>query len=365
MKKKQLYCLLFILFCLNTNTNLWAKNDTKFTLVIDPGHGGKDPGAIGSKSQEKNIALAVSLLVGKKIATNYDDVNVLYTRSTDVYPTLRERSTFANENHANLFISIHANSTGTKSVNGAETYLLGVDKMQSNLGVAMKENAVMLLEDDYESHYQGFDPNSVESYIMFEFMQNQYIDNSLLLASLTQTQLINACKRKDRGVKQGPFWVLHSVACPSILIELGFISNAADEAYMISKKGQSELANGIYNAFVEYKKTIDTKGNVEVVKTEEKIEENKNSEKPIYKLQIFSVKNELKKRDREFKGVRNADFFKENGWYKYTVGAETNYNEIVKIKKDLAKKFPDAFIVAFQNGKKISVSEARKISEKK
>lgn len=359
MKKKQLYCLLIILFLGGINTSLLAEDNKKFTLVLDPGHGGKDPGAIGSKSKEKDIVLAVSLLVGKKIEKEFSDVKVLYTRSTDVYPTLSDRSAFANKNHANLFISIHANSAGNKSVHGAETFLLGVDKMQSNLDVAMKENAVMLLEDDYESHYQGFDPNSVESYIMFEFIQNQYVDNSVLLASLTQNKLINACKRKDRGVRQGPFWVLHSVACPSILIELGFISNASDEAYMTSKKGQSELATGIYNAFVEYKKSVDAKSNVEVVSSKEKNKEDK--EKPVYKLQIFSVNKKLESDSRELRRLKDVDYYSENGWYKYTVGNETDYDEIIELKEDLKRKYPDAFVVAFVKDKKISVSEARKM----
>ncbi len=350
--------------CLAMSLGMQAQLKKKFTLVLDPGHGGKDPGASSKKAQEKNIVLAVALMLGEKIERTMADVDVLYTRDKDVYPTLRDRSAFANKNHADLFISIHVNAVDNRAVNGAETFLLGVDKMGANLNVAMKENAVMLLEDDYKSNYEGFNPNSVESYIMFEFMQNQHMENSVQLASLTQNQLIGSCKRKDRGVKQAPFWVLYSVGCPSILVELGFISNAADEAYMTSKKGQMELADGLYRAFASYKKSLDTNAQVEIVTQSAQNETYSASEqtgKPVYKVQILSGREELRSRDRSFKGVRDVDYYQESGMYKYTVGEETDFDKINKVRMELKDKFPGAFVVAFLNGEKISVTEAKKL----
>ncbi len=360
MRITNIFKIFVVIICLGISSNLSAQAIKDFTLVLDAGHGGKDPGAIGKKSKEKDIVLAVALMVGEKIERNHRNVNVLYTRKTDTYPTLKERSAFANRNHADLFISIHANATGNTSVSGAETFLLGVDKMDDNLGVAMKENAVMLLEDDYKTNYEGFNPNSVESYIMFEFMQNQHMDNSVVLASLTQQQLIGPCRRKDRGVKQAPFWLLYSVACPSILIELGFISNPADETYMLSKTGQTALADGIYKAFNEYKRNIDAHDKVEIVReTPAPKPQVKSNEKAVFKLQILSSKEKLRTRDRAFKGERNADYYVEGGIYKYTLGADTDYTQIAKLKKEVARKFPDAFVIAFRGNKKISISEAR------
>ena len=230
-----------------------------FTVVIDAGHGGHDPGALGKIVQEKKLNLDVSLLLGKMIQDEYPDVKVCYTRKTDVFLTLQERANFVNKNNADLFICIHTNASESREAVGAETFVLGIDKMASNLSVAMRENAVMLLEDNYETTYQGFDPNSIESYIMFELMQDQYIDQSLQFATLVQQQFCGSLKRADRGVRQAGFWVLHKSACPSVLVEMGFISNQEEEIYLASKLGKEQLATAMYNAFVNYKNAIDKK----------------------------------------------------------------------------------------------------------
>ena len=230
-----------------------------FTVVIDAGHGGHDPGALGKITQEKKLNLDVSLLVGKMIEEEYPEVNVRFTRKTDVFLTLQERANFVNKNNADLFICIHTNASESSAAVGAETFVLGIDKMASNLTVAMRENAVMLLEDNYETTYQGFDPNSIDSYIMFELMQDQYIDQSLQFATLVQQQFSGSLKRADRGVRQAGFWVLHKSACPSVLIEMGFISNHDEEIYLASIAGKEQIATAIYNAFVCYKNALDKK----------------------------------------------------------------------------------------------------------
>ncbi|MBO4622053.1 MAG: N-acetylmuramoyl-L-alanine amidase [Paludibacteraceae bacterium] len=238
-----------------------------FTVVIDAGHGGQDPGAVGSIVQEKKLNLDVSLMLGKMIEEEYPEVRVLLTRKTDVFLTLQERANFVNKNNADLFICIHTNASESREAVGAETFVLGIDKMASNLNVAMRENAVMLLEDNYETTYQGFDPNSIDSYIMFELMQDQYIDRSLQFATLVQQQFSGELKRADRGVRQAGFWVLHKSACPSVLIEMGFISNQQEELYLASKAGKEQITTAIYNAFVGYKNAYDKKnGNLEKAK---------------------------------------------------------------------------------------------------
>ncbi|OIP83381.1 MAG: hypothetical protein AUK44_05285 [Porphyromonadaceae bacterium CG2_30_38_12] len=241
----------FIALCF-WQTNLAAQN-SKFTVVIDAGHGGHDPGAMGKITREKDINLAVSLQLSELIRSNNDDVRVVLTRSNDRYLTLQERADIVNNNHADLFICIHTNSAQSSSAYGAESFTLGLAKSKGNLDVAMRENSVMLLENDYKSKYKGFDPASVESYIMFEFMQDKYIDRSITFASDIQSHFKNFAHRSDRGVRQAGFWVLYRSACPSVLVELGFISNPSEEKYLASSRGQKEMAKAIYNAFVSFK----------------------------------------------------------------------------------------------------------------
>lgn len=248
----------FLIICLFLSLAVKAQ-DTKFTVVLDAGHGGHDPGAKTANNREKDINLAVTLNLGSIIEQNFKDVKVVYTRKNDVYLTLQERANVVNDHHADLFICIHTNSSPGSSAYGAESYTLGLAKTKANLDVAMRENSVITLEENYKTKYHGFDPNSVDSYIMFEFMQDKYIDRSVDFASIIQKQFHKYCGRLDRGVRQAGFWVLHRSACPSVLVELGFISNPAEERYLTSTEGQKELATGIFNAFVDYKRAHDKK----------------------------------------------------------------------------------------------------------
>lgn len=227
-----------------------------FTLVIDAGHGGKDPGAAGRKSKEKNINLAVALELGRLVAKNCPDVKVVYTRKTDIFVELDERARIANKAKADLFISIHVNSTAARvGPQGTETYTLGMHRAADNLEVAKRENSVITLESNYEQRYEGFDPKSSESYIIFELMQDQNMEKSVRLARLIQQQMRSSAKRVDKGVFQAGFLVLRATSMPSALVELGYINNPTEEQYLTSKDGQAALARSIYNAFVQYKKT--------------------------------------------------------------------------------------------------------------
>lgn len=385
---------------------LLTVNSFAFTVVIDAGHGGHDPGAMGAISREKDLNLSVSKRLAKLIEENEPNVKVFLTRSTDVFLTLQERADFVNKHNADLFICIHTNSADNKNVRGAETFTLGLDKRESNLDVAMRENAVMMLEDDYQTKYQGFDPNSVESYIMFEFMQDQYIDKSLQFASLVQQQFSGKLQRADRGVRQAAFWVLHKSACPSVLIEMGFISNRDEEKYLASSKGQDDIAQAVYVAFNAYKTALERKetrlvssqgGEVEAksstVETSvpksvsgptvadtvadvannsskepttkmasDKQEQKKQpSKQPVFKVQIFSVTSPLKTNDASFKGLKGCTYTKDGRFYKYMYGEETDYQAVLNLKKQLSAKFPDCFVVAFLDGEQILVRDAVKM----
>lgn len=329
-----------------------------FVVVIDAGHGGKDPGAVGIISQEKKINLDVSLLLGELIQKNYPDVKIIYTRKTDKYLTLHERAAIANKAHADLFISIHANANDNKTISGSETYTLGLARSNSNLEVAMRENAVILLEEDYKQKYAGFDPKSIDSYIMFECIQDRFMDKSIQMASDIQKGF-STVGRANRGVRQAGFLVLRETAMPSVLVELGFISNKAEEQYMNSKSGQQNLAQCIFSAFEKFKKEHNRKTVVNE-KNEDK-EQNTDTElkdQIVFKIQIIAVREKIKKNSSEFKGLKDVDFYKENNWIKYTYGSTTSYEEIKKMKEDIADKFPNTMIVAFKNGVKIPIKEA-------
>jgi len=365
---------------------------------LDAGHGGRDAGAIGSFSKEKNINLAITLALGRLIEKNFDDVKVVYTRKTDVFLELQERADIVNKHHADLFICVHTNSSPSSSAYGSETYTLGLAKTKSNLNVAMRENSVILLEDNYKNKYQGFDPQSVDSYIMFEFMQDKYIDSSVDFASTVQKQFAGYARRSDRGVRQAGFWVLHRSACPSVLVEVGFISNAEEERFLNSDEGQEKIAGSIYNAFVAYKHKHDLQSgrrsskNARALISEEYVakpdslphkapdeatdsETPQNTETgatnssiknnfPVFKVQLFASNVKLKANSSKFKGVTNANYFEEDGFFKYTIGEDSDYSKIQKTRKELLKNFPDAFIIAFVNGKKTPLKEALKMKNK-
>nr|WP_311447307.1 N-acetylmuramoyl-L-alanine amidase [uncultured Porphyromonas sp.] len=229
----------------------WVDAQRLFTVVLDAGHGGKDSGTVGNGGKEKDITLAVAKLVGAKIQASHPEVRVLYTRRTDVFVGLQERADFANRNKASMMLSIHVNSAPSRSVYGTETYVLGVAKLANNLSVAMRENKAMLLESDYKTTYRGFDPTSTESYIMFDLMQDAYFNKSIDLANHIQRHY-HRSGRYSRGVRQDILWVLSQSAMPSVLTEIGFLSNASEAAYMLSTQGQEELASSIAGAFSSY-----------------------------------------------------------------------------------------------------------------
>lgn len=369
--------IIIILLCCTLTTNIHTQAATPqakpFTIVIDAGHGGRDPGAIGKITREKDINLAIALKLGKKIEQEIENVKVHYTRTTDTFIPLQDRANYVNKQAADLFICIHTNAVDNPNVKGAETFTLGLNKAESNLDVAMRENSVILLEEDYKANYQGFDPNSVESYIMFDFMQDQYLDKSLSFAVLVQNNLTTKCKRYDRGVRQAAFWVLHKSACPSVLVEVGFITNQQDEKYLASEEGRNALAEAIYNAVLLYKKEIDKKNGI--IKTQETVDtvaNTKNNEqkttiasKVTYKIQIAAVKEHLPNNDPAFKGLKNIKHYKENNYYKYTYGEETTFEAINKIHKEIKNKFPDSFVIAFKDGQKINLKTARQIEQEK
>ena len=387
MMKKIYTILLFLGFLLPTFA---------FTVVLDAGHGGHDAGAVGSFSKEKNINLRYTLLVGDMIKKNIPDAKVIYTRDKDVFVDLNERARIANRNKADLFVSIHTNSSKNAKANGMETFTLGVSKSKENMEVAMLENSVIKLEEDYETKYEGFDPNSVDSYIMFEFMKDQYTDRSITCADFIQTKMIQTSKRNDRGVRQAGFLVLRATAMPSILIELGFISNKDEEKYLNNNDNQVKLATAIFNGIKEYKHELDKKsGNsdseelgvrseelknevtkpAEEVKTENELgvrseelgvkEENKeikkdtipNSTEIEFFIQYLVSKNNYKADNAVFKGHAPTKVLNENNLYKYLIGP-FDVNAVFTKRNEITKDFPDAFIVAYKEGKKVSTPEA-------
>ena len=348
-----------------------------FVVVIDAGHGGHDPGAVGRISKEKNINLKVALKLGKQIEQNCPDVKVVYTRNRDIFIPLNRRAEIANNAKADLFISIHTNSlANNKTAKGASTWTLGLAKSEANLEVAKRENAVILYEDDYKTRYAGFNPNSAESYIIFEFMQDKYMSQSVHLASLVQSQFRNTCRRVDRGVHQAGFLVLKASAMPSILVELGFISTPEEERYLNTESGTTNLANGIYRAFLTYKKEQEMSHNgssntplpetTETARTQPVSQETpatrpdkENKEEGIvFKIQILTSSKPLSPNDKRLKGVKDAEYYKEGGLYKYTCGASDDYNQVLRTKRTITTKFKDAFIIAFKNGKKTDVNAA-------
>lgn len=369
--------ILLILFLSLTGTLLISAAD-KFVVVIDAGHGGKDPGAVRGKIREKDINLGVAIALGNLIKENMNDVKVVFTRNKDTYLTLNERSDKANKEKANLFISIHTNSTAAKNTTarGADTYILGLARSDENLEVAKRENSVIMLEDDYTTKYEGFDPNSPESYIIFEFMTNKYMEQSLEFASSIQSQFKNRAKRVDRGVRQAGFLVLRKSSMPSVLIELGFINNASEATFLNSKEGQKKMAESIYEGFRKYKRDFDKKGGkldknsivaassvstkpakssdpvTEVVNEQVKDQTTVNNQLVEYRVQIFYSEKKLSKNSPKFKGLSPVDYYYENG-YKYTYGSTTDFAEIEKKLKEAKTKFKDAFVVRFKDGKRL------------
>lgn len=344
-----------------------------FVLVIDPGHGGKDPGAVGSRSYEKSINLNVALKLGHLIQRKMKDVKVIYTRKKDYYITLKGRAKIANDAHADLFLSIHTNSVASKrQPSGASTWTLGLHRSKDNLEVAKRENGVILYEKDYKTKYHGFDPNSPDSYIIFEFMQDQNMAQSVHVADLIQRQLKNYCGRKDRGVRQAGFLVLREAAMPSVLVELGFISNRKEESYLKSKKGQTTLVNGLFRAFKAYKKeeekrnkliNIEQKKNLNntISSASNSIKKSKlnKEDKTIFKVQILSSGHKIATNSRRFSGLPHISYYK-SGIYRYTCGDSENYGAVYRLSRSLSKRFPGCFVIATKGAKRVDIHAAIK-----
>lgn len=400
--------LIWALMCMFVMTSLAANK--RFTLVIDPGHGGHDAGALGAISKEKNINLAVALRFGKYVEQNLPEVRVIYTRKTDVFIPLNERANIANRANADLFISVHTNALPAgKIARGFETYTLGMHRAKDNLDVAMRENSVISMEKDYQQRYQGFDPRSSESYIIFEFIQGKNMERSVELARMIQRGVCDGANRPDKGVHQAGFLVLRETSMPGCLIELGFITTPDEERLLNNDSRVDDIARGIYEAFAKYKNKYDKSVSVpyrasdfedvnipkivpdqepapktrvvtrgkqpkreeatpdqskrevkEVKKLEPKREPKKAevADAPVFKLQIFVGSRNLRKGDAHFKGETDYDSFQEGNLVKYTLGASTNYNEIYRLRKEKLEKFPEAFIIAFKNGQKYDVNQA-------
>lgn len=422
MCKKSLFCtILLLVFAVVVN----AANKS-FTLVIDAGHGGRDDGACGAISKEKDLTLKYALAFGKLVERECPDVRVIYTRKTDVFVELKERAAIANRAKADLFMSIHINAMpGRKIARGFQTYTLGKGSsgngMSTNLEVAKRENSVILLEDNYKQSYQGFDPDSPESNIMFEFVQDRNMEQSVNLAKLLQRNVCAATGKIDGGAHQANLAVLRLSSMPGCLIELGFISTADEERFLNNPESVALYSRGIMNAFNAYRGRYDkivnvpyrtpdqvledtpaprtkkrgkSKGDEEnivlhkqdsasevqnvavreknndnnkvkpqVVKAEPKVVKVEPkaavaADKPVFKVQILVSSRKLKNGDPHLKGLTGYDFYQEAGYCKYTVGESANYNEIYRLRKQILDKFPEAFIIAFKNGAKMNVNEA-------
>lgn len=391
--------LIWALMCMFVMTSLAANK--RFTLVIDPGHGGHDAGALGAISKEKNINLAVALRFGKYVEQNLPEVRVIYTRKTDVFIPLNERANIANRANADLFISVHTNALPAgKIARGFETYTLGMHRAKDNLDVAMRENSVISMEKDYQQRYQGFDPRSSESYIIFEFIQGKNMERSVDLARMIQRGVCDGANRPDKGVHQAGFLVLRETSMPGCLIELGFITTPDEERLLNNDSRVDDIARGIYEAFAKYKNKYDrsvsvpyrAKDSEEVnipkivpdqesapktravtrgkqpkreeatpeqpKRVEKNVKKAEVADAPVFKLQIFVGSRNLRKGDAHFKGETDYDSFQEGNLVKYTLGASTNYNEIYRLRKEKLDKFPEAFIIAFKNGQKYDVNQA-------
>lgn len=341
------------------------------TVVIDAGHGGKDPGAVGKRGKEKDIALAIALKLGNYIEENIPEVKVIYTRKTDVYPKLIDRANMANDAEADLFISIHVNAIENRpNTQGTMTLVLGEHREDEQFNVAVRENSVILLEDDYETTYDGFDPTSAESYIMFKLMQKTYFKQSIEFGDFVQDQFRERANRKDLGVRQQGLLVLAQTSMPGVLVETGFITNEEEEKYLLSQYGQEIIASAIYRGFKEYKEEIDRRSNLTVVvgnresnsqeagSTEESVQGSQLADRIYFSIQLASSKSKIDTDPSSFKGYEEVMVIEDGRWFKYMVGKESNYHSALERCKSIKKDYPDAFVVASKAGKIIPLNDA-------
>ena len=362
--------LLMLLFMLLPATCLYAQKekDKQYTVVIDPGHGGHDPGAVRGKVKEKDINLKVSKMLAKKIEDKYPEVKVVYTRSTDVFIELKERSDIANKAGADLFISIHSNAAKRSDAVGVETIMWGIPSTEDEKRLAMYENQVVKLEKDKGAKYKKYDAEADADYILKQLMFDQDVSLSAEIAQTVQDNLVKKTKLEDRGVKSSDLYVLRETAMPRILIEIGFVSNAGECKFISSDDGQKKIVDGIFKGFSEYyelygKTNVNAAGEDDEPMEESLPDSGVKSGVPVFKVQLFAADTQLKSDDKRFKGLK-ASSFKEGKWYKYTYGETEDYNEIQKIKNEVAKKFKDAFVIAFIDGKRVETGKAVEIYKK-
>lgn len=365
-------------------------------VVIDAGHGGTMPGCVGTKSKEKDVTLAVALKFGKLITDNCPEVKVIYTRKTDATVEVYRRAEIANSQKGDLFISIHCNASENKAAHGVETFVMGLQKSEASIAIAKKENADILLEKNYKENYGGFNPNSTEASVIFSIYSSAYLKNSAVLASKVQNHLLKNTQLSDRKVQQAGFWVLYKVAMPSILVELGFLSNKVEEDFLIKESTQNIMAISLYNAFIEYKNQIEgtrypllAVSNIPTNEPNTPVDTQKpinavsqlprdtdvvtpsvidiESETPIlitdnkvtFRVQFIATPQNLSVTDKQFKDLPKVQRYFEKNLWKFTAGDETQFEDAAGLLKKVRKDYPDAFIVAFKNGNKIPMSEAR------
>ena len=366
--------------------NLHASSGDGVKVVcIDAGHGGKDPGNLGTrryKKREKDISLDVALKLGNYIEQNFPDVKVVYTRKTDVFIELKKRTEIANAAHADLFISIHCDAFDKSSVHGATSLVMGRNHGDENMRVAKQENSVILLEDNYEENYAGFDPSKPETYIALTMMQNAFLNQSVSFAQKVQDQFRERVQRRDRGVKQQPLYVTSRTVMPAVLVELGFLTNPAEEDFLHSEKGQDYMASAIFRAFRDYKEerekylsllhpaeqnipSENSNAQTQVKSTPVDVSPGINNEdlnQIYYTVQFATSAIEKEPIAANFKGLSNVEMYKDGFLFKYTSGHFQNLAEAEKHKKAIQNKgYKDAFVIAFANGERISIKEAREL----
>lgn len=378
---KRIFSVFLILSFILSGNYLFAQKSVINTIVLDAGHGGKDPGALGTgryKKTEKHIALDVVLKLGKYLESNFPGMKVLYTRTGDTFPSLRDRTDLANNSNADLFISIHCDSFTKPSAKGSSSHVMGLRYTEANLRVAQKENSVIYLEDNYEENYDGFDPYSPESIIAFSLSQTTFLDQSILMAQKIQEQFRDRVKRVDRGVKQTPLWVTRATSMPSVLVELGFISNESEEDFLNSDDGQTYMASAIYRAIKEYKRELELSDFLEdkivekeVKKEVEKIDSTKlfyEKKESVQKDIIFKVQISTSLKPKKISDIENYEVgnYIENNIYKYTIGEEDTLEKVKELRNLAVKNgYSDAFIIAFLKNEKVSISKAVEYQNKK
>lgn len=366
------FILILIFFLIGKNSTAGFTGDQPDdyfhirTVVIDPGHGGKDPGAVYGNVREKDIVLDIALKLGTYIKSSFPDVKVMYTRDKDVFVPLFQRAVVANKNDADLFISIHVNAVSRGNAQGTETFILGQHRSKDNLEVAKKENAVILLETDYKTTYEGFDPNSPESYIMFELVQEEYLEQSAMLAASIQDQFRERVQRVDRSVKQAGFLVLRQISMPGVLVEAGFLSHPSERSFLQSETGRDFLASAMFRAFRDYKKKIEARSSFHLVEDPSRetimttglsssVDEKHNL---FFSVQIAALSKEVEPVAENFKGENNIFLQKTNYGYRYFSGRFSSAEEARAEQKRLRKKFSGAFMVAFENDELVPVNKA-------